>query len=134
MLKYRLFGRQRFFTIRPHESPWTLEKARREAKRLLGLVAGGRTRQTTKRRHHPPNGRYTPQDHRLVPRRCQKKQRPRTYSEIERYLLVAWKPLHYEGMIWDGRARYEACRSLGVRPWLVPLRRQEPFALLHFGE
>ncbi|WP_271591562.1 hypothetical protein [Bradyrhizobium sp. CCBAU 65884] len=32
----------------------------------------------------------------------------------------------YEGLIWDGRARYEACRSLGFRPWLVPLRRQAP--------
>jgi hypothetical protein len=35
----------------------------------------------------------------------------------------------YEGMIWDGRARYDACRGLGIQPWLVPLRRQDP---LHF--
>ena len=32
----------------------------------------------------------------------------------------------YEGMIWDGRARYAACRTLGVKPWLVPLRREDP--------
>src|SRR6202047_5689375 len=42
VLKYRVFGRQRFFTIGPHGSPWTPEKARREAKRLLGLVADGK--------------------------------------------------------------------------------------------
>ena len=42
VLKYRVFGRQRFLTIGPHGSPWTPNKARREAKRLLGLVAGGK--------------------------------------------------------------------------------------------
>ena len=42
VLKYRVFGRQRFFTIGPHGSPWTPQKARREAKRLLGLVADGK--------------------------------------------------------------------------------------------
>src|ERR1700693_2858465 len=42
VLKYRAFGRQRFFTIGPHGSPWTPDTARREAKRLLGLVADGK--------------------------------------------------------------------------------------------
>lgn len=32
----------------------------------------------------------------------------------------------YEGMIWDGRARYLACEQLGIKPWLVPLRRNDP--------
>ena len=32
VVKYRAFGRQRFFTIGPHGSPWTPEKARKEAK------------------------------------------------------------------------------------------------------
>jgi hypothetical protein len=32
----------------------------------------------------------------------------------------------YEGMIWDGRARYKACAELGMKPWLVPLRREDP--------
>ena len=41
VVKYRALGRQRFFTIGPHGSPWTPEKARKEAKRLLGLVARG---------------------------------------------------------------------------------------------
>src|SRR5271167_1118765 len=42
VVKYRVFGRQRFFTIGRHGSPWTPEKARKEAKRLLGLVADGK--------------------------------------------------------------------------------------------
>jgi hypothetical protein len=32
----------------------------------------------------------------------------------------------FEGMIWDGRARFSACVKLGIKPWLVPLRRIEP--------
>src|ERR1700757_1182887 len=48
VLKYRVFGRQRFFTIGPHGSPWTPEKARREAKRLLGLAADGKDPAETK--------------------------------------------------------------------------------------
>lgn len=32
----------------------------------------------------------------------------------------------YEGMIWDGRARYRACLNLGLKPWLVPLRGSDP--------
>ena len=41
VLKYRFKGRQRFVTIGRHGSPWTPLTARREAKRLLGLVADG---------------------------------------------------------------------------------------------
>ncbi|MCJ2052937.1 tyrosine-type recombinase/integrase [Methylobacterium sp. J-070] len=40
-LKYRLHGQQRWFTIGKHGSPWSADQARREAKRLLGLVAAG---------------------------------------------------------------------------------------------
>src|SRR5260370_13979252 len=42
VIKYRVFGRQRYVTIGRHGSPWTPDKARREAKRLLGLVADGK--------------------------------------------------------------------------------------------
>ncbi len=40
VLKCRYQGRQRWLTIGKHGSPWTPEKARREAVRLLGLIAG----------------------------------------------------------------------------------------------
>jgi integrase len=41
ILKTRIAGRQRFFTIGTHGKGWTVETARREAERLLGLIAGG---------------------------------------------------------------------------------------------
>ena len=41
VLKYRYSGRQRWFTIGRHGSPWTPEMARREAQRLLGEVTRG---------------------------------------------------------------------------------------------
>jgi integrase len=41
VLKTRIAGRQRFFTIGMHGKGWTVETARREAGRLLGLIAGG---------------------------------------------------------------------------------------------
>ena len=39
VLKCRYQGRQRWLTIGKHGSPWTPEKARKEAVRLLGLIA-----------------------------------------------------------------------------------------------
>jgi len=41
-LKARFGGRQRWFAIGPHGSPWTPETARNEARRLLGEAAAGR--------------------------------------------------------------------------------------------
>ena len=41
VLKMRVGGRQRWLTIGRHGSPWTPDKARSEALRLLGLKAGG---------------------------------------------------------------------------------------------
>ena len=41
ILKYRANGKQRLYTIGPHGSPWTVERARNEAQRILGEVARG---------------------------------------------------------------------------------------------
>jgi integrase len=41
ILKYRAKGQQRWFTIGRHGSPWTVDLARKEARRILGLVASG---------------------------------------------------------------------------------------------
>ncbi len=41
VLKYRFQGRQRWLSIGRHGSPWTPDKARNEALRLLGMVADG---------------------------------------------------------------------------------------------
>jgi integrase len=40
-LKYRYGGKQRWYSIGRHGAPWTPEMARKEARRLLGLVASG---------------------------------------------------------------------------------------------
>ncbi len=42
VLKVRIDGRQRFLTIGTHGKGWTVDSARREAARLLGLIAAGR--------------------------------------------------------------------------------------------
>lgn len=41
VLKYRINGRQRWFTIGKHGSPWTPDTARKEAQRLLAAVSAG---------------------------------------------------------------------------------------------
>jgi integrase len=41
VLKTRIEGRQRFLTIGAHGKGWTVDTARREATRLLGLIAAG---------------------------------------------------------------------------------------------
>ncbi|MBT4588308.1 MAG: tyrosine-type recombinase/integrase [Rhodospirillaceae bacterium] len=42
VLKYRIAGRQRWYSIGEHGSPWTVEKAREKAVILLGDVANGK--------------------------------------------------------------------------------------------
>jgi integrase len=94
VVKYRALGRQRFFTIGPHGSPWTPEKARKEAKRLLGIVASGKD---------PADERTlaalqaTETFRKIADRylkQAKQRLRHRTYYETERYLLSTWKPLH----------------------------------------
>jgi integrase len=94
VLKYRVFGRQRFLTIGPHGSPWTPEKARREAKRLLGLVADGKDPADAKveARLQAADTLHKIADEYLAVAKT--KLKPRTYSEVERYLRAVWKPLH----------------------------------------
>jgi Arm DNA-binding domain len=48
VLKYSIRGRRSFITIGRHGSPWTPDTARREAKRLMGLVASGKDPQADK--------------------------------------------------------------------------------------
>jgi integrase len=94
VIKYRVHGRQRFVTIGRHGSPWTPDKARREAKRLLGLVADGKDPQAEKlearERAAGTLGRVAAD----YLKHAKKKQKPRSYSETERHLLINWKPLH----------------------------------------
>jgi integrase len=98
ILKYRTHGKQRFVTIGPHGSPWTPEKARREARRLLGQIADGKDpadeKKQTRLRDADTLRRWA--EEYLV--HAKRKQRPKTYTETERYLLIVWKPLHSSSM------------------------------------
>ena len=94
IIKYRVFGRQRFVTIGRHGSPWTPDKARKEAKRLLGLVADGKDPQAEKieaRARAADTLRRVADDYLKY---AKKKQKPRSYAETERHLLINWKPMH----------------------------------------
>jgi integrase len=94
VIKYRASGRQRFVTIGRHGSPWTPDKARREAKRLFGLVADGKDPQEEKRdaRAKAADTLGKVVDDYL--KHAKKKQKPRSYAETKRHLLVNWKSLH----------------------------------------
>lgn len=94
VIKYRVFGRQRFVTIGRHGSPWTPEKARREAKRLLGLVASGKDPQSEKAEARAKAADTLGKVVDGYLKYAKKKQKPRSYAETERHLLISWKPLH----------------------------------------
>ncbi|MGY4227599.1 integrase [Bradyrhizobium sp. USDA 4503] len=96
LVKYRVAGRKhaRFYTIGPHGSPWTPEKARREAKRLLGLVAGGKDPADEKKQSALQAADTLFKIAERYLKHAKQKQKPRSYIETERHLLIAWKPLH----------------------------------------
>lgn len=79
---------------RPSRAPWTPELARREAKRLLGLVANGKdpADEKAKARLQATDTLSVIADQYL--RNAKERLMHRTYSEVERYLLVSWTPLH----------------------------------------
>jgi integrase len=94
VIKYRTFGRQRFVTIGRHGSPWTPEMARREAKRLFGLVAAGKDPQAEKAEARDKAADTLHKVAKDYLKHAKKKQKSRSYSETERHLLINWKPLH----------------------------------------
>ena len=129
VLKYRVFGRQRFLTIGPHGSPWTPNKARREAKRLLGLVADGKDPADAKALAALQAADTLRKIADEYLKHAKAKQRPRPYSETERYLRVVWKPLHPVSVFKITR-RHVAARVADKR-WCIRCGRRcvEPQAL-----
>ena len=99
VVKYRALGRQRFLTIGPHGSPWTPEKARKEAKRLLGLVAGGKDPADERSLSGASGYRNIPQNCRSIFEAGQTTPTNRTYYETERYLLSAWKASSFHARV-----------------------------------
>lgn len=92
VLKYRLAGRQRWESIGRHGSPWTPETARREAMRRLGLIAAGQDpAEVAKAQAKAARTLAEVADAYLAA--AKEKQRPRTHTEVRRYLIGAWQPL-----------------------------------------
>jgi len=91
LLRYRLHGKQRFYTIGRHGSPWTPDTARAEARRLLGLIVGG----------VDPAAKPTDGDiGGLVDRYLsQGKWKPKVYEMVERHLRNHAKPLHRRSLM-----------------------------------
>jgi integrase len=93
VVKYRAGGRQRFVTIGPH-GRWTPDLARKEARRLLGLVAGGNDPADAKAVAALQAGDTLGKIAGEYLKHAKHSQRPRTYTETERYLLKSFKRLH----------------------------------------
>ena len=91
LVKYRAHGRQRWYTIGKHGSPWTPELARREAKRILGLVAEGKDPADTKRkdRSAPTVGLLADQ---FLAEHVEVKAKDRTFTEYRRLIERVVKP------------------------------------------
>src|SRR5215213_3805428 len=91
LVKYRAQGRQRWFTIGKHGSPWTPELARREAKRLLGLVADGKdpSHKQKKDRSAPTISALA---NRFLEEHSAAKSKDRTYTEYRRLMERIVKP------------------------------------------
>jgi integrase len=90
LLRYRIAGRQRFRTIGRHGSPWTPDTARREATRLLGVVAGG---VDPAQRSEPVASTFGAEVARYLERQ-RASLKPRSFIETQRNLLRHAAPLH----------------------------------------
>ena len=115
-LRYRIGGRQRMKSIGRHGSPWTPDKARNEARRLLGLIAVGTdpARQRGAETFGAAAERY------LALREPAMK--PRSFVENARHLRRDAKPLHSLALteidrwaIADRLARIETDSGPGAR-------------------
>ena len=88
LLRYRLNGKQRFYSIGRHGSPWTPDSARTEARRLLGLVAS-KTDPAAKLM----SAGFGAEVLRYLDRK-RPSMKPRSIKEVERHLIAHSKPLH----------------------------------------
>lgn len=91
MVKYRSQARQRWYTIGKHGSPWTPELARREAKRILGLVAEGKDPADKKQKDRSAPTLSALAD-RFLEEHVEAKSKDRTYTEYKRLIERVVKP------------------------------------------
>ena len=91
IVKYRAGGRQRWFTIGKHGSPWTADLARREAKRILGLVADGKDPSDKKQKDRSAPTISALAD-RFLGEHVETKSKDRTHTEYRRLIDRIVKP------------------------------------------
>jgi hypothetical protein len=104
VLRYPFHGKTRVHTIGRHGSPWTPETARKEAKRILWMLADGEDPKHSSDTVAKLVAGYLPV--------AKKRLRPRSYVETERYLLKAWTSLH--GLPASKVARRDVAAGLAV--------------------
>jgi integrase len=95
LIRYRINGTQRFLSIGRHGSPWTVDSARREARRLLGVVASGVDPATVKLEAKQKSAETLGAEIARYLERKRSALKPRTYHEVQHHLLQHAKPLHH---------------------------------------
>src|SRR5262249_28842184 len=102
-------GRQRFVTIGTHGSPWTPDTARREAKRLLGQVAGGGDPQAERETARAQGADTFLKGANRYLAQAEKRLRPRTHAGHARDLLKVCRSLHKKPILKIVRRDIAAC-------------------------
>jgi integrase len=88
-LRYRHQGRQAMHSIGRYGAPWTVETARSEAQRLLGVVASG----VDPFAQSLSGETFGAEVHRYLERK-RNSLKPRSFVEVQRYLQKRAAPLH----------------------------------------
>lgn len=91
VLKVRVGGKQRWFTIGRHGAPWTPETARREARRKLGEIAGGND-PAVARAAEKANPTLAELVSMFLEEHAEAKRKPRTAAEYRRMLSLLVLP------------------------------------------
>jgi integrase len=93
LIRYRINGRQRFLTLGRHGA-FTPDTARREAQRLLGIIASGSDPALAKAEDRQKLAETLGAELTRYLERKRGALKPRAYAETERHLMVHAKPLH----------------------------------------
>jgi integrase len=94
LVRYYFAGRQRFVTIGKHGSPWTVETARRQAKQLLGQIAGGKDPQAEKAKAAVASAETFGAIIDPYLRHRQRYLKPKSFRDTERHLRQYSRTLH----------------------------------------
>jgi len=96
LLRYRLNGKQSFYSIGRHGSPWTTDEARTQAKRLLGQIASGvdpLAERKAQREANPEELTFGEASERYIKAKLSE-WKPGTAVQVINHLRSLAKPLH----------------------------------------